>query len=78
MNYNTELLIQKLNVLATSSILEKQYKEMLAEAADTIKKQDEKITELERENIRLIKNYNELIHKKEGDCESLLCHLFEE
>ena len=78
MDYELKLLIQKLNSWSTSSILSTSCRVTLAKAADVIKEQDEKISELERKNIQLTKDYNELVHKKEGVSETLSCHLFEE
>ncbi len=78
MNYELNLLVQKLNSWSTSSILATGCRVTLAKAADVIKEQDEKITELEQKNIQLIKEYNELVHRKEGVSETLLCHLLEE
>lgn len=78
MDYELKLLIQKLNSWSTSSILATGCRVTLAKAVDVIKEQDEKITELEQKNIQLTKDYNELVHKKEGVSETLLCHLFEE
>ena len=77
MDYELKLLIQKLNSWSTSSVLSTGCRVMLAKAADVIKEQDEKISELERKNIQLVKDYNKLVHKKEGDLESFICH-FEE